>query len=471
MDYETKVGMEVHAQLLTRTKLFCSCPIRWDAEPNTLTCPVCLGMPGTLPVLNKRAVELAIRAALTLNCKVAEVSIFARKNYFYPDLPKGYQITQYERPLASDGFFDIDGKQLKITRINLEEDAGKLIHLEDRTLVDFNRCGVPLIEIVTEPEIDSAKEAGLYLTKLRQILRYIGVCQGDMEKGHLRCDLNVSVRKVGTKKFGIRTEVKNLNSIKAVERVIEYEVKRQIKVLESGGKVEQVTMLWDEKEQRTREMRGKEMTEDYRYFPEPDLPPLVINRQWIEEIKKSIPELPKDKIERFVKTYGIREYDAEILAQERALADYFEEVVALHGDSKFVASFMTQEMLKLINEKGISIDEFTLKPSELASLFELIKKGTITRKIAKEVFPQMVEEGKSAQEIVKERGLTQVEDRTELEKIIREVLKEHPKEVEKYKGGKKKVFGFFIGEVMRKTKGRANPAIANQLLAKILESN
>ncbi|HID92838.1 MAG TPA: Asp-tRNA(Asn)/Glu-tRNA(Gln) amidotransferase subunit GatB, partial [bacterium (Candidatus Stahlbacteria)] len=431
MDYETKVGMEVHAQLLTRTKLFCSCPIRWDAEPNTLTCPVCLGMPGTLPVLNKRAVELAIRAALTLNCKVAEVSIFARKNYFYPDLPKGYQITQYERPLASDGFFDINDKRLKITRINLEEDAGKLIHLEGSTLVDFNRCGVPLIEIVTEPEIDSAKEAGLYLTKLRQILKYIGVCQGDMEKGHLRCDLNVSVRKVGTKKFGIRTEVKNLNSIKAVERVVEYEVKRQIKVLESGAKVEQVTMLWDEKEQRTREMRGKEMTEDYRYFPEPDLPPLVINRQWIEDIKKSIPELPKEKIERFVKTYGIREYDAEILTQERPLADYFEEVVALHRDSKLVASFMTQEMLKFINEKGISIDEFTLKPSELASLLELIKKGTITRKIAKEVFPQMVEEGKSAKEIVKERGLTPIEDRTELEKIIQEVLKEHPKEVEK----------------------------------------
>jgi len=334
-------------------------------------------MPGTLPVLNKKAVELAVRAALTLSCKVTEVSIFARKNYFYPDLPKGYQITQYEKPLASDGFFDLNGKRLKITRINLEEDAGKLIHLEDWTLVDFNRCGVPLIEIVTEPNIHSAKEAGLYLTKLRQILKYIDVCQGDMEKGHLRCDLNVSVRKVGTKEFGIRTEAKNLNSIKVVEKIIEYEVKRQVKVLESGGEVEQVTMLWDEKEQRTREMRGKEMAEDYRYFPEPDLPPLVINKQWIEEIKKNIPELPKEKTERFVKAYGIRKYDAEILTQERALADYFEKVVELHKDSKLVTSFMTQEMLRLIHEKGISIDDFSVEPSELASLFELIKRALL----------------------------------------------------------------------------------------------
>lgn len=457
------IGIEVHAQLLTQTKLFCGCPIDWQAPPNTLTCPVCLGMPGTLPVVNKKAVELAVKAALALNCKVAEKSVFARKNYFYPDLPKGYQITQYEYPLASDGFMEVNNKKIRIRRVHIEEDAGKLLHEADKSLVDFNRCGVPLIEIVTEPDITSAQEAHDYLVKLRQVLRYLEVCTGDMEKGHLRCEPNISINR------GTRTEIKNLNSFKAVEKGIDYEVERQIKLLQANKKVEHITLLWDEKTQQTHEMRGKEEAEDYRYFPEPDLPPLMVSQQWAEEIAKTLPELPDAKIKRFVATYSIREYDARTLTQERQLADYYEEVLKHHPDSKLVASFVTEELLKLLHQKQIEIDDLNVSSRHLAELFQFIQDGTITRKIAKEVFPEMAETGKEASEIIEAKGLKQISEKSELESVVKEVLQEHPDEVKRYKAGKEGLFGFFVGEVMRKTRGKANPQIVNEILTQLLQ--
>ncbi|MCK4353242.1 Asp-tRNA(Asn)/Glu-tRNA(Gln) amidotransferase subunit GatB [candidate division WOR-3 bacterium] len=488
MKYNPTIGIEVHAQLLTQTKLFCGCPTRldspalarrrdrarqvdWKAPPNTLTCPVCLGMPGTLPVINKKAVELAIKAALALNCKIEKISNFARKNYFYPDLPKGYQITQYEHPLSRNGFLPVSpsqggkvmNKKIRIRRVHLEEDAGKLFHEPDKSLIDFNRCGVPLIEIVTEPDIGSSKEAYEYLKKLRQILRYLNVCTGDMEKGHFRCEPNISIN------YGTRTEIKNLNSFKAVEKGIEFELKRQAKILESGKKVKHVTLLWDEKNKKTQEMRSKEKAEDYRYFPEPDLPPLIISQKWIEDIKKTIPELPDAKVERFIKSYKIKEPDAKILCEEKELADYYEVILRLHRDAKLVTSFITEEFLKLLHEKQINIQDFTLPPEELAGLFNLIKDGTITRKIAKDVFPEMVKTRKSASLIVKEKGLKQVENKAELEKVIKDVLKEHPAEVDRYKKGKFQLLGFFIGEVMRKTGGKANPKLVNQILKQTLQ--
>ncbi|MDI6840114.1 MAG: Asp-tRNA(Asn)/Glu-tRNA(Gln) amidotransferase subunit GatB [bacterium] len=478
IECQVTIGMEVHAQLLTQTKLFCGCPIDWKSPPNTLTCPVCLGMPGTLPVVNKRAVELAIRAALALNCKIEKISIFARKNYFYPDLPKGYQITQYEHPLATDGFLKINsstgsfGKKVRIRRIHLEEDAGKLLHEANKTLIDFNRCGVPLIEIVTEPDITSPEEAREYLTILRQILKYTGVCTGDMEKGHLRCEPNISINPAPFGRcrvnHGVRTEIKNLNSFKAVEDGVRYEISRQIKILESGNKVEHVTLLWDEKYKKTQEMRGKEEAEDYRYFPEPDLPPLVISKEWIKEIKNTLPELPAAKIKRFIEIYKIREYDAKILCEEPRLADYYESLLKLCPDIKLVTSFMTGEFIELLHEKKLTIEEFTLTPYYLSKLFDLIRDGTISRNIARDVFPEMVETGKSATELVEKRGLKQISGKDELKKVIKEVLIEHPAEVERYKCGKTQLISFFVGQVMKKTQNRANPKLVNEILTRLL---
>jgi aspartyl-tRNA(Asn)/glutamyl-tRNA(Gln) amidotransferase subunit B len=465
--YEPIVGMEVHAQLATRTKLFCSCPIDWEAEPNTLTCPTCLGMPGTLPVLNKRAVELAIKAALALNCKINEYSLFARKNYFYPDLPKGYQITQYKNPLAVSGKIKIDNKEIRIRRVHLEEDAGKLIHTEDRTLVDFNRCGVPLIEIVTEPDIHSAREAYLYLSKLRQILRYIAISSADMEKGELRCEPNISVKRIGKKKFGTRTEIKNLNSLKAVESGINYEIQRQTKIIESGGVIKQATLLWNEKKKRTEEIRGKETEEDYRYFEEPDLPPLIIEREWIEEIEKGIGELPARRKERFIRDYTLTDQMAAVLTEKKSLADYFEGVMQFMPDSKLISGFITVELMGFLNEKGLRNIPF--KPSLLAELISLVKDGIITRTVARSILPLMLN-GKSPQEIIREEKLEQIGNREEIEKIVIEVLNEHPQEVKKYKSGKIGLITYFIGQVMRKTRGKANPKLVRELFEKNLNT-
>lgn len=502
MKYKPVIGIEVHAQLLTRTKLFCSCRVDWQAPPNTLTCPVCLGMPGTLPVLNKKAVELAIKAALALNCEIKNTSVFARKNYFYPDLPKGYQITQYEKPLARNGNLDVDGKRIRIRRVHLEEDAGKLIHLKDKTLIDFNRCGTPLIEIVTEPDITSPEMAHSYLSKLRSILRYCDICNGDMEKGSLRCEPNISIlvswypgvfektkkpRNKETKKLklGTRTEIKNLNSLKAVQKGLEYEIKRQTGLLESGRKVVQKTFLWNEKEQRTKEMRTKEEAEDYRYFPEPDLPPLVIDNKWVDEIKQTIPELPDAKLKRFIEDYKIRELEAKIITEDKSLADYFEEVIEfMVQGSRFIekdhqlptinyeliAFFITGEVQKVLNKRKMEIEQLPVKSKDLAELFNLIKEGVITLNLAKDIFTKMVEEKKTAREIVEEKGLKQITSKKEIENIAKEVLKSHPAEVERYRKGKKGLFGYFIGEVMRKTKGKANPRIVNAIMLDILKN-
>ena len=468
MDFEVIIGMEAHAQLSTRSKLFCSCPTRFGAPPNSQTCPVCLGMPGVLPVLNKKAVELAIRAALGLNCQIQARSIFARKNYFYPDLPKGYQISQYEGPLAVNGFLEIvaNGKPKKIgiARLHLEEDAGKSLHRKRETLVDFNRCGVALIEIVTEPHLSSPQEACSYLQKLKHLLQYLEVCSGDMEKGELRCESNLSLRPVGGEKFGVRTEIKNLNSLKAVEKSLSFEMARQKNILERGEKVEQVTLLWDEKTEEVAPMRGKEEAEDYRYFPEPDLPPLLIEESWIKETKKALPEFPDDRRERFIKDYGIKATDSEVLTATRGLADYYEATVKLHQDPILVCNWILTEVLALLKEKRIEIGEFPVSPKSLAGLLGLIREGTISNKIAKEVLPEMVEAGREAQEVVEEKGLVQITESATLESIVEQVLGENEKEVQKYRSGKTQLFGFFVGEVMKRTEGKANPKLVNKIL-------
>lgn len=475
MDFEVIIGIEVHAQLSTQSKLFCGCPTKFGAPPNSQTCPVCLGMPGILPVLNKRAVELAIRAALGLNCEIQRRSVFARKNYFYPDLPKGYQISQYEEPLAADGFLELRvngrAKKIRIRRVHLEEDAGKSLHRKRETLVDFNRCGVPLIEIVTEPDLSSPQETHLYLVKLRQILQFLGVSSGDMEKGELRCESNLSLRPAGAKEFGVRTEIKNLNSLKAVERSLNFEIERQKTILSSGGKVEQVTLLWNEEKEEVAPMRGKEEAEDYRYFPEPDLPPLVVEDSWVEEIRTSLPELPDDIRERFRKEYGLREADSETLTGSRGLADYYEATVRLHNDPILVSNWILTELLAILKERSVQIEDFPVSPRSLAGLFDLTKEGTISKKIAKEVFAEMVETRSDAREIVEERGLIQITDRSEIESIVDNVLSDNEKELGEYRSGKTQLLGFFVGQVMKRTGGKANPELVNEVLKERLKQN
>ncbi len=472
--YEAVIGLEVHAQMLTDTKIFCGCSTKFGSEPNTQTCPVCIGMPGVLPVLNKKALEFTIKTGLATHCKISPYSRFARKNYFYPDLPKGYQISQYELPICEGGYIEIvaDGevKRIGITRIHMEEDAGKNIHEGGGhySFVDLNRAGVPLMEIVSEPDIRSPEEAAEYMKKMRTILRYLGVCDGNMEQGSLRCDANVSIRSVGQKEFGVKTELKNINSFKFVEKALDYEIRRQIKVLEEGGKIIQETRLWDTATNTTQSMRSKEEAHDYRYFPEPDLVPIVVNQEWIDEIKSTLPELPDAKRERFVTQYGLPEYDAELLTSERAIADWYEDAVNVGVQPKAVSNWMMGELMRMLNEESKSIEECPLKPDQLAGMLKLIDDATISGKIAKTVFEEMYRSGKDADTIVKEKGLVQISDEGAIEKVVDEILLKNVKEVERYKAGEEKLLGFFVGLVMKETKGKANPQILNELVKKKL---
>jgi aspartyl-tRNA(Asn)/glutamyl-tRNA(Gln) amidotransferase subunit B len=474
MQYEAVIGLEVHAQLQTNTKIFCGCETAFGEEANTRTCPVCIGMPGVLPVLNKKAVEFIIKTGLATHCTISPFSRFARKNYFYPDLPKGYQISQYELPLCEHGYVEIvvDGtiKRIGITRIHLEEDAGKNLHTSESgaSLVDLNRAGTPLMEIVSEPDIRSADEAAEYLKKLRSILRYIEVSDADMEKGNFRCDCNVSIRPVGAKEFGTRAEVKNVNSFKFVQKALEYEIKRQAQILDEGGRVVQETRLYDSTKGITFSMRSKEEAHDYRYFPEPDLVPVVTEPGTVEGIRKTIPELPDAKRERFVKEYGLPEYDADMMTQSRGLAAYFEESAALSGQPKVISNWMMGELMRLLNADNKEIEACPLRPDRLAGMVKMIADGVISTKIAKTVFEEMYRTGKDAETVVKEQGLVQVSDTGEIEKIIAEVIRANPSQHADYKTGKDKLFGFFVGQVMKASKGKANPELVNQLLKKKL---
>lgn len=474
MTFEAVIGLEVHAQALTDTKIFCGCSTKFGAEPNSQTCPVCIGMPGVLPVLNKKVVEFAIKAGLATNCSISSYSRFARKNYFYPDLPKGYQISQFEQPICEHGHLDImvEGKKKRIgiTRIHMEEDAGKSIHEGNGnySFVDLNRTGVPLMEIVSEPDLRTPAEAAEYMRKLRTVLRYLGVCDGNMEQGSLRCDANVSLRPLGQKEFGVRAEIKNINSFRFVEKAIEYEIKRQASVLEEGGRIIQETRLWDSATGRTFSMRTKEESHDYRYFPEPDLAPVAAGEDWIKEIKASLPELPDIKRERFVSEYGLTEYDADLLTAEKATADWFEKSVKSGGSAKAVANWMMGDLVRFLNEDNRSIEECPLSPVQLADMIKLIDNGTISGKIAKTVFEEMYKTGRAAEEIVKEKGLVQISDTGAIEKAVDEVVAKYAQEAERFRAGDEKLLGFFVGQVMKMTKGKANPQILNDLLKKKL---
>jgi aspartyl-tRNA(Asn)/glutamyl-tRNA(Gln) amidotransferase subunit B len=479
MEYEAVIGLEVHAQLLTRSKIFCSCSTQFGAPPNTNTCPVCLGFPGALPVLNREAVVMAVKAALALECKINTVSIFARKNYFYPDLPKGYQISQYDRPLAEHGHVTLtaDGhsKRIGIKRVHMEEDAGKSIHdgfadSDRNSYIDLNRSGTPLIEIVSEPDINSPAEAHDYLTRMKMILEYLEVCDGNMEEGSLRCDANVSVRPLGEKKLGIKTELKNLNSFRFLQKALEYEIARQISVLKNGGTIEQETRLWNTAEQRTTSMRSKEEAHDYRYFPEPDLPPLVVTEGWQTQIQSVMPELPEAKKQRFVQQYGIPEYDAGVLTTSRSLSDFFEQTVALGAAPKVASNWIMGDLLRDLKEFNKGIEVSPVKPKEIADLIRLIENGEISGKMAKDVFEVMFREQKSPQQVIQEKGLKQITNIAEIEKVIREVIASNPKSYEQYRNGKVATFGFFVGQVMKATKGQANPQLVNKLLKNVLDS-
>lgn len=472
--YEAVIGLEVHAQLLTRSKIFCGCSTKFGAAPNTQTCPVCLGLPGVLPVLNREAVNFALMMALATHCDIAPRCRFARKNYFYPDLPKGYQISQYEQPLAMKGYIEIniDGevKKIGLTRIHMEEDTGKSIHegSEDASLVDLNRAGVPLIEIVSEPDIRTPEEAVEYLKRLREILRYLGICDGNMEEGSFRCDANVSVRPAGGSKLGTKTEVKNMNSFRFVQRALEYEISRQIRVVESGDKVVQETRLWDSGRGVTVSMRSKEEAHDYRYFPEPDLVPLEVSAEWQQEIRKKLPELPDEKRERFIREYEIPEYDARVLTSSRALADFFEACIKEYRKPKVISNWIMGDLLRELRLSGLEVEESPLKPRQLSKMIRMIDEGVISGKIAKTVFEEMYQSGKDPDVIVKEKGLVQITDESAIEGYIERVIAENPKEVEAYRGGKDKLIGFFVGQVMKLSGGKANPAVVNEMLKKKL---
>jgi aspartyl-tRNA(Asn)/glutamyl-tRNA(Gln) amidotransferase subunit B len=478
--YEVVIGLEVHVQLTTKTKIFCGCSTAFGAAPNSHTCPVCLGLPGALPVLNGKVAEFAIRTGLATHCAIAPRSIFARKNYFYPDLPKGYQISQYELPICEHGHLKIETeeggpKTIGITRIHMEEDAGKLIHGETAetsgsSFVDLNRACTPLLEIVSEPDMRSSDEAIAYLKKLHQIVVYLGVCDGNLEQGSFRCDANVSIRPWGQKEFGTRAELKNINSFRFIKQAIDYEVERQAEILEDGGRVIQETRLFDSAAGTTRSMRGKEEAHDYRYFPDPDLVPLVVSGEWIEEVRKSLPELPEAKMERFVREYDIPRYDAEVLCADRTVADYFDACVGLHGNGKTCANWVMGEVQRRLNDEGIAISGAPVTPALLAGMLRRIDDNTISGKIAKTVFDEMWRSGRDADAVIEEKGLKQVTDTGAIETIIDEVIAANPGQVEEYRGGKDKVFGFFVGQVMKASKGKANPAAVNELLLKKLKA-
>ena len=479
MNYEVVIGLEVHAQLKTQSKIFCSCSTEFGRPPNANTCPICLGMPGVLPVLNKKVVEYAIKACLATHCEVQPMSRFARKNYFYPDLPKGYQISQYELPIGLDGHINIQTngtpKTIGLTRIHLEEDAGKSIHGENlgnpgKSYVDYNRTGVPLIEIVSEPDLRSPAEAREYLVQLKAILDYAEVSDCNMEEGSLRCDANVSLRPVGQKEFGTRTELKNINSFKFVQKALEYEIERQAKVLDQGDKVVQETRLYDSDKGVTFSMRSKEEAHDYRYFPEPDLVPIVCDEAWINTVRQSLPEMPEQKRDRFVREYEIPEYDAGVLTTSKALANYFETCVKLFNQPKTVSNWIMGDLLRELKNDDRDIDDCPVTPERLTELLKLIDDGTISGKMAKTVFEDMYQSGKPPADIVKEKGMTQISDESALLKIVEEVIAANPGQAADYRNGKDKLIGFFVGQVMKASKGQANPALVNKLLIEKLNS-
>ena len=476
--YEGVIGLEVHAHLLTKSKIFCGSSTEFGSEPNSHTCPTCMGLPGALPVLNKKVVDFAIKAGLATHCTINRRSIFARKNYYYPDLPKGYQISQYEEPLCTDGYLDIfengDRKRIRIKRIHMEEDAGKLVHestieASSYSLVDFNRSSVPLLEIVSEPDLRAPEEAMLYLKMLRDILVYLEICDGNMEEGSFRCDANVSVRKRGEETLGTRAELKNLNSFRFIERALDYEIIRQIELLESGGEVVQETRLFNPSEEITYSMRGKEEAHDYRYFPDPDLVPLMVDEGWVESMRAELPELPVEKMERFMGQYGLPRYDVEILAGDRALAAYFEEAVTYFPEPKTVSNWIMSELLRELKEGGVSAKDAPFRPKQLGELLQLIKDGIISGKMGKEIFPEIYKEAASPKRYIEEKGLLQISDESALVNTIDKVLAQSPKEVAEFRAGKEKLLGFFVGQVMKETKGKANPKLLNELLLKRLK--
>ncbi|MEZ5403973.1 MAG: Asp-tRNA(Asn)/Glu-tRNA(Gln) amidotransferase subunit GatB [Bryobacteraceae bacterium] len=476
--YETVIGLEVHVQLATRTKIFCGCPTSFGDPPNTNVCPVCLGLPGALPVLNKRVVELAAQGAFALNCSVRETSIFARKNYFYPDLPKGYQISQFDKPLGEHGWVDTvlpDGarKRVGVTRVHLEDDAGKSQHEgfrdSDRySYIDLNRCGTPLIECVSEPDMRSPDEAHAYLTELKLLMQFCGVSTCDMEKGHLRCDANVSVRPWGQSELGTKVEIKNLNSFRFLKQALEYEVERQVGIVESGGRVIQETRLFNSDTGETSSMRSKEEAADYRYFPEPDLPPLHLGAAWLSEIRGAMPELPPVKRKRFVEEYGLREYDADVLTQSRETCDYFEVVVRESGDGRLAANWVMGDLAGALKMAGKEITESPVSAERLGELLKLIGSGELSGKLAKEIFAKMIDTGDSAAAIMDREGLRQITDTSAVDKIVDDVIAANPKQVEQYRSGKTAVIGFLVGQVMKASRGQANPQMANEMLRKKL---
>ncbi len=473
--YEVVIGLEVHAQLKTKSKIFAPDSTEFGNEQNSQISPITLGMPGVLPVLNKECVNMGIKLGLALNCQIPERCKFDRKQYFYPDLPKGYQISQYDEPICVNGYIDIKGKRIGITRAHLEEDAGKLVHVGSAgiagstySLVDLNRAGTPLLEIVSEPDIRSSEEAKNYMEELRNIVRYIGVCDGNLEEGSMRCDANISIMPKGSKEFGTRAEIKNVNSFKALQRAIEYEIDRQIELVEDGEEVIQETRLWDDNAGETRSMRGKEDAHDYRYFPEPDLMPLSISREWVEEIRNSMPELPSQKRQRYM-DLGLSEYDASVIVEQMQSALFFDKVLELGGNAKIAVNFMMGEIAAYLKENHIEINETKLTPENLAELVGLIEKETISNNIGKQILIEMIEEGTKASEIVEKKGLSQITDVDAIRKMVEEVVNNNPNQVEQYKSGKTNILGFFVGQIMKATKGRANPKTVNEILLELLK--
>ena len=483
--YEAIIGLETHCQLNTNSKIFCDSSNEFDSPPNTNVCPVCLGYPGVLPVLNEEVLASAVKLGLALNAKIAPYSKFDRKQYFYPDLPKNFQISQFDLPIVEHGSLEIElvdkktkeitRKTIGITRLHMEEDAGKLVHAgSDRlagsthSLVDFNRTGVPLLEIVSEPDIRTGQEAAEYAQELRRMVRYLGISDGNMQEGSMRCDVNISVRPVGQKEFGTKVEIKNMNSFSAIQKAIEYEIERQIEAVENGDPIYQETRLWDESNQATISMRKKEGSSDYRYFPEPDLPPLEVSKERLNSWKEELPELPAEKRQRYEEAFGLSAYDARVLSDDREVAEYYESAVNTGADAKLVANWVTQDIAAYLNNNKLSITEIALKPDSLGELVQLIEKKTISGKIAKEILPELLEKGGSPKKIVESKGMTQISDPAEIAKVITALMEANPSEVEKYRGGKKKLKGFFVGQVMKQTGGCADPKLTNQLVEKLL---